>query len=149
MLCSATVTLASTSVSRFRIPGTAFLLHIVSFLDTPIHRGALGRAILHGQEKARRHMNTHEDSYLWPQDEPFLANDTNTAAARVFVDIESFDSFDRSDKRLRYSSTASVLQGLWIFMYVGRREAETVFHVEEGRQGLVVGFGKVYALGEG
>ena len=31
-------------------------------------------------------------------------------------------------------------------MYVGRREAETVFHVEEGREGLIVGFGKVYAL---
>ncbi|CAF9931471.1 MAG: hypothetical protein HETSPECPRED_007882 [Heterodermia speciosa] len=94
-------------------------------------------------------MSIHEDSYLWPEDEPFLANDTNTAAATVFVDIESFDSVSRGHERLRYSSLGSVLQGLWVFMYLGRRETETVFHVEEGRQGLVVGFGKVYSLRDG
>ena len=66
---SATLPLASTSSARFPIPHTSLLLHIVSFLDTPIHRGALGRAILHGQTKARQHINSHGDSYLWSQDE--------------------------------------------------------------------------------
>ena len=66
---SATLSLASTSSARFPIPHTSLLLNIVSFLDTPIHRGALGRAILHGQTKARQHMNSHGDSYLWSQDE--------------------------------------------------------------------------------
>lgn len=66
---SATRPLASTSSARFPIPHTSLLLHIVSFLDTPIHRGALGRAILHGQTKARQHISRHEDSYLWPEDE--------------------------------------------------------------------------------
>ena len=66
---SATLELASTSSARFPIPHTSLLLHMVSFLDTPIHRGALGRAILHGQAKARQHINRHEDSYLWPEDE--------------------------------------------------------------------------------
>ena len=69
VLFSASVTPTSTSTSRFPIPRTSLLLHIVSFLDTPIRRDGLGRAILHGQEKARLHMSIHEDSYLWPEDE--------------------------------------------------------------------------------
>ena len=79
----------------------------------------------------------------------FLANDTNTAAATVFLDMESFDEKGRSEERLRYSTVQSVLQGLWIFLYAGRREVETVFHVEDGGHGLVVGLGKVYNLGSG
>ena len=66
---SATVTLATTSTNRFPIPHTSLLLHIVSFLDTPVHRGALGHAILHGQSKVHQHMNIYGDSYLWSEDE--------------------------------------------------------------------------------
>ena len=64
----------------------------------------------------------------------------------MFVDLESFDSEARGNQRLRYSTVLNVLQGLWIFMYAGRREVETVFHVEDGGQRLIVGFGKVYNL---
>ena len=63
--------------------------------------------------------------------------------------MENFNSEERGGERLRYSTIQSVLQGLWIFMYAGKHEAETVFHVEDGGQRLIVGFGKVYALGSG
>ena len=64
----------------------------------------------------------------------------------MFVDMENYNSEERGGERLRYSSIQSVLQGLWIFMYLGRQEVETVFHVEDGGHRLIVGFGKVYAL---
>ena len=77
----------------------------------------------------------------------FAANDTNNAHATVFLDMENFDSAARGDERLRYSTIEGVLQGLWIYMYQGRRETDTVFHIEDGGHRLVVGLGKVYGEG--
>lgn len=88
--------------------------------------------------------------FLWRTDSPipaFAANDTNDAHPAVFLDLENYDSFDRGHQRLRYSTIESVLQGLWIFLYQGRRELDAVFHIEDGGHRLVVGFGKVYGEG--
>ena len=50
----------------------------------------------------------------------------------------------RGAQRLRYSTIQHALQGLWLFLYQGRREMETIFHIEDGT--LIVGFGKVYGF---
>ena len=57
------------------------------------------------------------------------------------------DADARSNRRFRYSTLQSTLQGLWIFLYEQRRSMEAVFHVEDGGQRLMVGFGKVWKAG--
>ena len=56
--------------------------------------------------------------------------------------MDNFDSVGRGDQRLRYSTIQNVLQGLWLFSYQGRREMDTLFHIEDGV--LIVGYGELY-----
>ncbi|KAG7006852.1 hypothetical protein G7Y79_00012g031880 [Physcia stellaris] len=124
------------NTSSFLDP-SAFWRHAPNATDTlgeietfTIDRAALGRTILAAQLRVRTHLKTHGDGDLWEEDDPFET--PLHLSGRCFIGIASPSiTPGASDLKLSYSTLGTILQGLWDFMYVGKRECEVVFKVED------------------
>ena len=79
----------------------------------------------------------------------------NKRSGKCFIGLASPHNVPEASSpvRLNYTTVANVLQGLWEFAYLGKRECEMVFKIEDAarerrREGEeLVGFGKLLTSG--
>ncbi|KAI4209537.1 MAG: hypothetical protein LQ351_007528 [Letrouitia transgressa] len=126
--------------SSYRVPGTDIILEIIVDEVAPFEAAAMGRTLLRAQQDLRNHLHIRGDGWTQPVDEPFQRDDRGTG--KCFIGMHSIEPVEpQGPAHFKYSTMLASLEGIWQFLFLGRRRYEAIWQTFDHR--VKIGYGKI------
>ncbi|KAI4157619.1 MAG: hypothetical protein LQ342_008146 [Letrouitia transgressa] len=124
----------------YHVHGTGIILEIIVDEVAPFEDAAMGRTLLRAQQDLRNHLHLRGDGWTRPIDEPFQRDDHGTG--KCFIGMQSIEPPEpEGPAHYKYSTMLASLEGIWQFLYLGRRRYEAIWQTFDHR--VKLGYGKI------
>lgn len=109
-------------------------IEFVLYLERPVERHALARALLNGKIKIQDHLNAYGDSWLEAEDDPYISASPEECYIRVEATVAP-----SGRTRMTYRTLLRIYDAYWTVLYLSRMENEGTMRITVADQ--VAGYG--------